>query len=100
MPNTGSELLLNPKASADLDGIFVYSAKRWSADQANRYILEIDGAMQRLARSPELGRRVDEIRLGYYRYPVRSHLIFYRRVDAGIEIMRVLHQRMDVDTHL
>ena len=100
MPSTGSKLRLNPKASADLDGIFLYSAQRWSAEQADRYILELDSAMQLLAHSPELGRRVDEIRPGFYRYRAKSHLIFYRRIDMGIEIMRVfLHQRMDVESY-
>ena len=100
MPNMGSRLRLNPKASADLDGIFLYTAQRWSSEQADRYFLDIDSAMQLLARSPELGLRVDGIRPGFYRYRVRSHLIFYRRVDDGIEVMRVLHQRMDIDSYL
>jgi len=100
MPNMGSRLRLNPKASADLDGIFLYTAQRWSSEQADRYFLDIDSAMQLLARSPELGLRVDGIRPGFYRYRVRSHLIFYRRVDYGIEVMRVLHQRMDIDSYL
>ena len=100
MPSTGSRVRLNRKARADLDGIFLYTALRWSPEQADRYITEIDEAMQGLARSPELGQKVDDIRADYYRYRAGSHLIFYRRLDIGIEVMRVLHQHMDIDRHL
>ncbi|GGD02870.1 type II toxin-antitoxin system RelE/ParE family toxin [Aureimonas glaciei] len=100
MPSTVSRLRLNPKASADLDGIFLDTAVRWSSEQADRYIAEIDDAMRALARSPGLGQKVDDVRAGYYRYRAGSHLIFYRRVEPGIEVMRVLHQRMDIDRHL
>lgn len=66
----------------------------------DRYIAEIDDAMQAVARSPELGQNVDDIRAGYSRYRSGSHLIFCRRVDSGIEVMRILHQRMEIDRHL
>lgn len=42
------------------------------------------------------GYRVDHIRSGYRRFAVGSHLIFFRhREDSQIEIVRVLHRRMD-----
>jgi toxin ParE1/3/4 len=41
----------------------------------------------------------DDIRPGYCKYHVGRHLIFYRQVSDGLEIVRVLHDRMDVETH-
>jgi toxin ParE1/3/4 len=41
----------------------------------------------------------DDIRPGYCKYQVGRHLIFYRQVSDGLEIVRVLHDRMDVETH-
>jgi plasmid stabilization system protein ParE len=40
------------------------------------------------------------IRKGYRVYHVGRHLIFYRQKSPGIEIIRILHDRMDVETHL
>jgi len=32
--------------------------------------------------------------------PRRSHIIFFRAVDGGIEVVRILHRRMDFERHL
>jgi toxin ParE1/3/4 len=48
---------------------------------------------------PSLGRACDDIRPGYRRYAEGSHIIFYREVRSDIEIVRVLHGRMDPDRH-
>jgi toxin ParE1/3/4 len=41
-----------------------------------------------------------DIAEGVYAYPERSHAIFFRTWDGGIEILRVLHRRMDFKRHL
>ena len=33
-------------------------------------------------------------------YPAGSHVLFYRNVKAGIDIVRILHSRMDFERHL
>jgi len=41
----------------------------------------------------------DEIRPGYRKFPRGSHVIFYRSAtDCMIEIVRVLHRSMDIET--
>ncbi len=52
------------------------------------------------ADQPHLGRARDDIRKGYRVHHVRRHLIFYRQKSTGIEITRILHDRMDLETHL
>lgn len=34
------------------------------------------------------------------RYLVGSHVVFYRETTHTLDVIRVLHQRMDVDRHL
>jgi toxin ParE1/3/4 len=92
--------LLTPRARADLDEIWDYTAKRWSVAQAERYLREIQRGVEAVASKPGLGRRCDEIRAGYYKMPVGSHILFYRRTDSRIQIVRILHQSMDVERHL
>lgn len=53
-----------------------------------------------LAAQPGAGRPIDEVRPGYRRARHGSHLIFYRQVEDGVEIVRVLHQQMDPTLHL
>ena len=92
---------LSPKARADLDSIWDYTAERWDEDQADRYVRLIARAFSDLADGSLPGRTADDIRDGYMKLPAGSHVIFYRRdADRGIVIVRVLHKRMDVQRHL
>lgn len=90
---------LSPRALADLEDIWSYTAARWSPEQAESYHAAIIAAFEGLAAGRKQGRPVD-IRPGYLTYPAGSHLVFYRLSEAGIDVMRLLHQRMDVSRHL
>ena len=47
-----------------------------------------------------IGRSCDEVRSGYRKHAVGSHGLYYRVVGGDvIDVVRVLHQRMDVDRH-
>jgi toxin ParE1/3/4 len=47
-----------------------------------------------------LGRACPEVRAGYYKIPSGSHLLFYRLVEGGIDVVRILHESMDHGRHL
>lgn len=93
--------VLTPRARRDLREIWDYSAEQWGAAQADRYIRLIAAACEALAIGRAKGRSAEAIRRGYFRQTVGSHVLFYRaRKRGGIEIVRILHQRMDVERHL
>ncbi len=78
-----------------------YTRKQWGKAQQTRYLSQLDAAFHDLADKPETGRACDDIREGYYKYGVGKHLIFYRHKEKDqIEIVRILHGRMDIDQHL
>ena len=52
---------LRPKARADLDGIWAYTAETWGLEQAQTYVRALNRAFNRLAKKPELGRLYDEV---------------------------------------
>lgn len=92
---------LSAAARRDLSGIWTYSAKRWDEAQADRYVRQFADCFDGLARGSLKGRNADDIRTGYFKLAVGSHLVFYRMGAAGvIEVVRILHQRMDIDRHL
>jgi toxin ParE1/3/4 len=93
-------LRLSPAARADLDAIWDYSKSAWGADQADSYLRGIFSMMWTLAERPSLGRRIEEVRPGYLKFPVASHVIFYRQTAEGIDVIRILHKRMDLERHL
>jgi toxin ParE1/3/4 len=42
----------------------------------------------------------DDLRPGYRKYLVGSHVLFYRVTNTDVVVVRILHQRMDVERHL
>jgi len=93
---------LTPAAQRDLSSIWDYTAERWDVDQAETYIGEIRAAVERVAEDPRRGRTRDEVREDYSSYSIVSHVLFYRVNDAAeiVDIIRILHQRMDPGRHL
>ncbi len=92
--------VLSPRAQADVQEIWAYSRERWGPDQAEAYIRQIQRALQTLAADPRRGRACDHIRAGYSRFSVEQHVVFYRLTEEAIDVVRILHQRMDFDRHL
>ena len=90
---------LSPRAETDLEEIWLYTFEHWSAEQADRYQHLIMAAIEGLANGRKTGRQV-RVREAYYKYPVGSHVVFYRQSDSNLDVIRILHQRMDVPAHL
>lgn len=94
-----SSFQLSQLAEQDLKEIGRYTEKTWGRKQRNVYLSDLDRCFYRLADSPDLGKACDEIRVGYRRFYQGKHVIFYRQVENGIVIVRVLHERMDFERH-
>jgi toxin ParE1/3/4 len=92
-------LAFSPAAESDIDGIWDYSAHTWGPDQADRYTDEIRDVCHALARDQKRGRAVD-VRPGYLKFSTGSHVIYYRDHGNRLEIVRILHGRMEVNRHL
>ena len=91
---------LRERAKADLRAIGRYTQATWGREQRNTYLARLDASFHLLAREPQRGRACDDIRPGYRKYHVGRHLIFYREIPDGVEIIRILHDRMDIEAHL
>lgn len=89
-----------PAARGDLSSIWDFTKEHWDETQAEIYIKEMRAAIERVAANPQRGRACDEIRKGYRRYSLGSHVIFYIEGADSVAVIRVLHQRMDPTRHL
>lgn len=90
---------LSPLAESDLEQIWLYTLNEWSLDQANLYLGQIMDAIEELASGRKQGRKLD-IRDGYLKFAVGRHFVFFRRAEGMTDVIRVLHQSMDVVRHL
>jgi len=95
-----SRYRLTPAAQGDLSSIWDFTQERWGVRQAETYVDEIRAAIERIADEPHRGRACDEIREGYRRYSIGSHLLFFVERADGVDVIRILHQRMDPTRHL
>ncbi|MDN3494259.1 type II toxin-antitoxin system RelE/ParE family toxin [Winogradskyella bathintestinalis] len=92
---------ISQQAIEDLDKIWVYTLNKWSKEQADRYYELIIAEIEFIADNYLIGKSAEQTRKNYRVTKIKSHLIFYRKVDNEIvEIVRVLHQRMDIKKRL
>jgi toxin ParE1/3/4 len=92
---------ISEKAIKDIDEIWLYTLETWSQHQADRYYKLLIEEMEYISKHFEGGKSAEHIQHGYRYSKVKSHLIFYKKAEDGyIEIIRVLHQRMDIENRL
>jgi toxin ParE1/3/4 len=91
-------LIWSADADNDLAPNWQSGAELWSDEIAEKHLFEIEYACERLLHDPLLGKERGELLAGLRSIPMRPHVIFYLKSKTGIEIVRVLHQRMDVDS--
>jgi toxin ParE1/3/4 len=92
--------ILRRRAEADLEGIGAYTLKHWGDTKLVEYMTMLDDAFRALAADPKLGRSADDVRKGYFRHHVGSHMVYFRRKKARVEIVRILHEKMSPARHL
>ncbi|MBA7531379.1 Toxin ParE1 [subsurface metagenome] len=98
---TSRKYRISKKAVEDLEKIWIYTYENWSVVQADRYYNLILDEIEFVAENFMSGKSMDHIKSGYRASKVKSHLIFYRKDEDGqIEIIRILHQMMDLENRL
>ena len=95
-----SQVILSPKAKSDLSGIWDYTLEEWGIDQAEKYVRELWAAIQEQACDYTSSTDISDVRPGYRKFRSGSHVIFFKLVEDGIDVIRILHQRMDFERHL
>lgn len=94
-----TRFVLSPAAQKDVDEIWDYTAEKWGVDQAEKYTQDIRDACFGLAAGKLKSRTVD-IKQGYLKYAVGSHIVYFRYSDTDLSIIRILHKSRDTRRHL
>ena len=92
--------IISKRAVSDLEEIWLYTVNTWSVEQADRYYSLIIDEIEYICRNIDSGKSMNFVRKGYRASKVKSHLIFYRVYNDTVEIIRILHERMDIDNRL
>ncbi len=88
------------EAEDDLTDIWVYTLQTWDIIQADKYIDELADTFEFLASNPlicpERGEFMPPVRIHHH----GRHFIVYIVESDHILIVRVLHDRVDLERHL
>ena len=94
------KLRISDPARYDLLRIGQQTQRQWGAAQKRKYLSHIKEVFRSLRDNPGIGISKDAVAIGLRSHRVRSHIVFYRETGTIVEIVRVLHERMDPDRHL
>jgi len=83
------------ESRSDFDNIWAYIAAR-NLDAADGVVRKLESTLNLLASAPQMGRKVEELGLNLRSFPVGSYLIFYRPVDDGIQLIRIIHGAREI----
>ena len=91
---------LSRLAVRDLAEIGRFTRDTWNEKQAKRYREALTARFKWLTRNKSLWRARPELGDGLHSCAEQSHVIVFRQYSGGIEVLRVLHRRMDLKQHV
>ncbi len=96
-----SRIEKRPEAEVDLYEMWEYIAVDSPRD-AGLLLKKLDEVFNLLVDNPEMGRTREELGEGLLSFPIGRFVIYYRSMSGkqGIEIVRVLHGKRDVEAEL
>ena len=92
---------LTNKAVEDLAQIWNYTYNEWSENQADKYYNLLLDSCQEIAENPNRGKKYDLVTERLLGYKSNKHIIFYMIISNDeIEVIRILHESMDLKSKL
>ena len=89
------DIQLSATAREDFVAILRYTLDSWGEAQMLRYRDQLNSMISSLVENPELGRLRPELEKQYRSIAAGSHLIVYAANSETLNIVRILHSRMD-----
>jgi toxin ParE1/3/4 len=83
------QFIISPTAIRDLEEIIDYFTER-NVEVGDRLLDDFSKKCRYLTQFPLIGRSYREIRSYLRGIPMQNYIIFYRTINDGIEIMRVI----------
>ena len=100
MPKTFKSFTIRPEAETDLENIWAYGTKTWSLEIAAAYYDQMISGLNDLLAGLKAIQDVSPVRAGYFRIKVGVHHIYFTEEGGNIDIVRILHERMNPSLHL
>jgi toxin ParE1/3/4 len=95
------DLTLTPLAREDLKNIGRYTQREWGVTQRDLYLGAFATVFDALCDGTAVVHTRDEIRENLRACLCNKHVIFFHYAETGdVQVLRILHERMDFARHL
>ncbi|MEB3217442.1 MAG: type II toxin-antitoxin system RelE/ParE family toxin [Nostocales cyanobacterium 94392] len=91
-----SRFKISTGAAQDLENIWSYIAKN-NTRAADNLFDKLREKFAKLAKFPQMGQGREDLAVYLGSFSVGSYLIFYRIIDEGIKILRIVHSSQDIE---
>jgi toxin ParE1/3/4 len=88
---------LSPDARGDLKDILKYSIQQWGVQQGEQFRERLLAGIDEIAAFPLIGRSRPEYGEDVRSRTVSSYSVIYKPSEARILVIRILHQRQDIE---
>ena len=96
-----ANVILRQEAIDDLNKIWDYTFEKWSENQADKYYATVKMTCNGIGENPDIGKEYDGINKNLLGLKSGKHIIFYQQISIDrIEIIRILHERMDLKNRI
>lgn len=96
-----AKVIFRKEAIDDLNTIWNYTFENWSETQADNYYAMLRLACTEIGKNPGIGLEYSSIAKHLLGLHSGRHIIFYQQIAKGeIEVIRILHERMDLRNRL
>ena len=83
-----------------MDAIAAYTQREHGAAQMKSYLDAIADRIEQLTLRPQTGSDASALRPRLRKIKAGKHIVFYVLLDEAVEIVRILHERMDASSRL
>jgi toxin ParE1/3/4 len=90
-----AQVIRSEQAQADLEEIFDYLDSQ-STQAADRFAVKFEQSCELHAKHSQIGASSHEYAPNLRHFTVWNYAVFYRPIDDGIEVIRVIHGARDI----
>lgn len=87
-------------AKQDLKDIFRYTVRTWGRPQAEKYSQQLKQHVTKIAQDVVFSRPVSHCPPNVRQSMVGRHIVIFEQTDDHVLIIRILHEAMDIPSHI
>jgi toxin ParE1/3/4 len=96
-----NSVILSKLAEKDIRNIWSYSVEKWGEEHTVQYLTGLNRKLDQLSQEPDtFGVRRPDIKPDYMSCLYERHIVFFKKVNDSIKVIRILHQRMDIERRI